>query len=199
MRTLPPGYAPAGELDLSSRLAEGGLLAAGLVVLLPTCWLVIAFVAWTRPEAGWPGSLIARTGSVDFAALVALTAVAVVLVHEGIHGVCFWVITRDRPRFGVTGLSAYAAAPDWFIPLAPYLVVGLAPVVLITVGAFALMLVVPAGALEALGLVLVLNAVGSVGDLFAVWWLVRGGARTSMVRDAGTTIAVYRPIVGHYI
>ncbi len=192
MRTLPLGYEPAAELDLADRRASVGLIVVGLVVLLPICWLAVRFVEWTRPEAGWPGSLIAWASSVEFAALVVVMTVAVVLIHEAIHGVCFWLVTRDRPRFGLSGLSAYAAAPEWFIPLAPYLVIGLAPVVAITAAAFALMLVVHVTLVPAVALVLVLNAVGSVGDLFAVWWLVRDGSVTSMVRDTGTTIAVYK-------
>jgi hypothetical protein len=192
VRALPAGYARTGTLDLSARGTAITLHVVGVALLLPMCWLVLAFVRWARPDAGWPESLIAWTGSPDFAAAVVGATLGVVLVHEAIHGICFWAITHERPYFGLSGLSAYAAAPDWYIPVAPYVVIGLAPLVVITTAAVVLMLVLPPSAIGAAGVVLVLNGIGSIGDLAAVTWLLRFRTDGPLACDEGTRIAVYQ-------
>src|SRR5262249_59765578 len=52
---------------------------------------------------------------------VLLACVLVPVVHEATHGVVFWALTRERPRFAFKVLYAYAVAPDWFLPSGPYL------------------------------------------------------------------------------
>ncbi len=192
VRAVPPSHAAAGELDLSRKGPAVGMLIAGLVLLLPLCWLLLVFVERLRPDAGWPGSLVVWASSTEFIVVVTVATVGAVLVHEAIHGICFWRVTRDRPRFGLSGLSAYAAAPDWYIPLGRYAVIGLAPVAVITSAMLAAMLVLPPTAIGAAGVALVLNGVGSIGDLFAVWWLLRFRSAGSLVCDRGTTIDVYQ-------
>jgi len=74
---------------------------------------------------------------------ILLALVAVLLLHELVHGAFFWLITRSRPRFGLQITYAYAAAPDCYIPRNPYLVVGLSPLVLITLAGIVMLPLIP--------------------------------------------------------
>jgi hypothetical protein len=114
------------------------------------------------------------------------------VLHELIHGLFFWLFTRTRPAFGFKGAYAYAAAPGWYIPRSQYIIVGLAPLVLITLGGFALLVVVPAWLIPALLFVVVMNGAGAVGDIAVVGWLLVQ-PRATLVHDLGDAVAIYRP------
>jgi hypothetical protein len=60
-------------------------------------------------------------------------SVLIIPLHELVHGLLFWVFTRRRPLFGLRlPFYAFAAAPvDVYLPRNPYLVVALAPLVLL--------------------------------------------------------------------
>jgi hypothetical protein len=98
--------------------------------------------------------------------------VLMALIHESIHGLFFWLVTRQRPAFGFRGPYAFAAAPSCLIPRDRYLVVGLAPLVLMSLIGLALLLVIPAEAIPVVALILVFNGAGSAGDIFVVAWLL---------------------------
>ena len=67
----------------------------------------------------------------------------VFVLHEAVHGLFFWLYTRDRPRFGFKGWYLYASAPGWYLSRNRFLVVGLSPLVTMTAAALGLAMVVP--------------------------------------------------------
>jgi hypothetical protein len=113
-------------------------------------------------------------------------------LHEIIHGVCFWLITRSFPKFGLGSAYAFAAAPGWYIPRNLYLMVGLAPLVVITVAGLALLPALPTNVLLVWWFVLTVNASGAVGDMFVVGWLLLHTSGT-LINDHGDRINVYAP------
>jgi hypothetical protein len=120
---------------------------------------------------------------------IALLALMVAL-HEGIHGLLFWRFTGARPTFGFKGLYAYAAAPDWYLPRNQHIVVALAPLLLITLGGLVLLAVLPEVALLPSIVFVALNAGGAVGDIVAVFWLLRADA-SALVQDTGDAVTVF--------
>jgi hypothetical protein len=192
-QTLPAGYVPSGSIDLENNQRAMLVLGiASIVALLLFGGLSLFMLGLLRPDVS--------TGSFSFGfveiiigivALVVLTFVMIVL-HELIHGLFFWLFTRTRPAFGFKGAYAYAAAPGWYIPRSQYIIVGLAPLVLITLGGFALLVVVPAWLIPALLFVVVMNGAGAVGDIAVVGWLLVQ-PRATLVHDLGDAVAIYRP------
>ena len=122
-------------------------------------------------------------------AVVVVTAVMIVL-HEAVHGVGFWIFTRTMPVFAFKGVYAYAAAPAWYLPKAQYLLVALAPLVVLSLLGVALMLVVPTGGFIILLLFLVSNASGAVGDLWVVGWLLRQPSKC-YANDRGDAVTLF--------
>lgn len=117
--------------------------------------------------------------------------VLVILLHELVHGLFFWWFTGKRPHFGAGAGYAYAAAPpDWYLPRRQYIIVALAPLGLITVMGLALLPFLPATAVIYLFVALLFNAVGSVGDLAVVGWLLRKPAQL-LVQDSGPAMTIY--------
>jgi hypothetical protein len=117
------------------------------------------------------------------------TAVAI-FVHELVHGAFFWLYSRSRPRFGFRGGYAYAAAPGWFFPRRQYLVIALAPLVLLSILGMVLVAIVPAGAIVAILFGLVANAAGAVGDMWIAFKVMRE-RRKIVVEDLGDGMNFY--------
>ena len=193
-QTLPEGYVAVKRLDLTSNMRALALLnLAGFLLLVPAGWLFLRALLWLRPAEAGRGFDIHVEGS--WQALVAvlwfLGIYAVLIVsHEAVHGVFFWMITRSRPAFGFKGLYAYACAPGWYISRNPYLVVSLAPLVVLSVAGVALFSVVPSGWLLPLLALLALNVGGAAGDMYVGAWLLTRPA-TCLAQDMGDVFFLF--------
>ncbi len=174
---------------LMNLLAAVGLfLYSGIALwvlwrLRPDAWVVVWIaMAWLAHWGPWVALLT-----------IVLLYTVMVVVHEALHGVGFWLFTRERPRFGLhLPSAAYAAAPDWLLTRHQHLIVGLAPLTVITLGGSILLAYLPPLLAAAALFIVVINATGSVGDLLMVAWLLRQ-PRDVLVQDTGSAITTYRP------
>lgn len=189
-KVLPDNYEPAAALDFScSRLALVVLSLGGVVVLVVAAMLLLAFLSVSRP--GVSLSFAASGWDLLLASMAALAVVALVaVVHELIHGVGFWLATREQPRYRFRGYYASAGAPAWYIPVSQYLPIGLAPIVVVTLVGLVLLRVVAPPVIPTVLLAVAFNAAGAVGDLAAVAWLATK-PRNSVVCDTGDRIELY--------
>jgi hypothetical protein len=188
VRTLPASYKPHATLDLSHDIrALIALNILGVLIFLGFGWMLLWLIPLLRPEP----SLAFNVTWVDMVIMLVALFLIVVL-HELVHGLFFWLFTRERPLFGFKGAYAYAAAPDWYIPRNHYLVVGLAPLVLLSLLGIALIPLVPAAALLPMLVVLSAHAGGASGDLFVVGWCLLQPA-SLLVRDVGDAMTLYIP------
>jgi hypothetical protein len=116
--------------------------------------------------------------------------VALIVVHELIHGAFFWLFTRSRPVFGLRGWYAFAAAPGWFLSRGQYLITTLAPFVLLSLLGMVMMAVLPVLIAAIVLILTVFNATSSVGDLWIAIRLV--GQRGNVVaEDLGDGVNFY--------
>ena len=191
---LPSGYRLRRSIDLRKQpglLLWLNLVGLGLLLLLAWLFFWLAAQMRTPVDPNLSSSGVLPAGWVTVLAIL-LALVAVLLLHELVHGAFFWLLTRSRPRFGLQITYAYAAAPDWYIPRNPYLVVGLSPLALITLVGVALMPVLPEAWVLPWVLALALNASGSVGDVYIIGWLLSQPGDT-LVNDHGDSIHFYLP------
>jgi hypothetical protein len=154
------------SLDLKKNKAVlWGMNLATLPLLFIFGWLFLTYLQLVRPV------ILTEIFSLPFKAiyfvisLVVLFAV-LILVHELVHGIFFWIFTHHRPSFGLRGWYAFASAPGWYIPRPRYLVIGLAPLVFLSVLGMLLLAVLPAPAVVLTLFAVTLNAASSVGDLW---------------------------------
>jgi hypothetical protein len=190
-KTLPVTYRHAQSIDLSqspSLVIWLNVIALLLFFLFGYAYLML--IAWMRPGVSFAfenSSLIANL------LVLLIVYIGVIVLHEIIHGLFFWIITGEKPRFGFRGAYAYAAAPDWYLPRGPYLVVGLSPLVLITLLGILLIPITPNGWLILLGVAVTANASGAVGDLAVVLWLLLKHPANLLLRDRGDAVDIYHP------
>jgi hypothetical protein len=187
-KTLPDAYMPYRTLHLAQWQITVATNVAGLVLLIIFGWLFMGVAAALHPRSFVMGlAMFGRTLTVvEFI----LTMLAVVILHEFIHAFFFWFFTRERPKIGFNLLYAYAAAPDWYFPRRQFLVIALAPFLLITIVGLVLMPWANFMAIPRLVLALTVNAAGAVGDLIVAVWLFSQSA-IAFVRDQGATITSY--------
>ena len=189
-QTLPENYQPFARLNIEDKRTQLILNIAGLVLLAV---FGVFFFLW-----------MAAFHSADFAAgiqfnlqigqfLAAILALIIVLVlHEGIHGLAYWLLAGVRPVFAFKGAYAYAAAPGWYVARGPYLAIGLAPLVLLSLAGMLALAVAPLSWLAVIYFAVVMNAAGAVGDLWVAVLLLRA-PRGCLALDSGEEIQLFAP------
>ena len=160
--SLPEGYAEVGRWDLTQ---IPRWLIALLVVLSLVAMVVTANVALAIEQLKSGAAEI----SLDLGSML-LGLVAGLVLHELAHAVAFLALGA-RPKFGAKlrtklGPVLYAAAPGSYLTRAGYLIVGLAPLLGLTVVLMAVIAVAPSDSLiaEAAFFAAVLSVGGSAGD-----------------------------------
>ncbi len=194
MQTLPANYRLASAISMKDQRLLIKLNIAGFFLLILFGWLFSAAAFWLRPNeaaASLTFEFSGAGGLLTVLVVLIITFVTIVL-HEGIHGLAFMIFAKVRPTFGFRWVYAFAAAPGYFIPRNRYLPVALAPLVVISLLGVALMAVVPAQWLTAILLACVVNASGSVADLWVVWLLLRLPPK-ALASDLGEAIELYVP------
>jgi hypothetical protein len=120
-----------------------------------------------------------------------LDVIALILLHEGVHGICFWLITKKKPIFSIGPGYAAAAAPHSFMAKKPYLVTALSPLIVLTVIGLLLVPLAAPGWLFYLGLFIVMNISGAVGDLWVAGKILLR-REPLLVQDFGDRVIVYQ-------
>jgi hypothetical protein len=192
--TLPSGYRSSRTITFSHN--PGLLIGLNLagVVLFVAFGLLFLFLAgflspaFTRSESG----TVSGWGLVLIPVVLIGSVLFTLIVHELTHGLFFWIFTRKRPTFGFKGFYAYAAAPEFYIPRNQFILIGLAPFVVMSLVGIALLPFTSLGVALTIVLILTMNAAGAVGDFYAVGVLLTRPS-TTLIRDFGDGMACYQP------
>lgn len=193
--SLPAGYVKRGTVNITKSPGLFILLnLLGVVVLLAAGALFVQIGYALRPDDMDALLLDLASGFNLLPSLLILLAILLVMVvvHEAIHGFFFWLYTRARPAFGVGAGYAYAAAPGWYLPRDQYLLVGISPLLVISLVGVLLLALVPSALLLPVLALIIVNASGAVGDLAVVAWLLTL-PRESLASDDGDAVTVYVP------
>jgi hypothetical protein len=198
-KTLPDGYQAYATIALAKnwRLLLS-LSLAGVALVFGFGWLVVRIGVLLRPDVATLLPVVATAGHGGISLTLHLVwlpemlaaFVLVPVLHEATHGVVFWLFTRERPRFAYRIVNAYTAAPQWYLPRGAYLLVGLAPLLVLSLLGVAALAGAPLSVVPGVIAGLVLNAAGAVGDIAVSCWLIVQPA-TLLARDAGDAVTLY--------
>lgn len=188
VKTLPPNYQPRYTLDLKENFRVAlSLNVAVLFMFFVWGYFFVRIATILRPSA-WFGEQD-FLGGIDLIYVVVVFIIMVVL-HEGIHGLFFWLFTKERPHFGFKLLYAYAAAPEWYIPRNKYIWIGLSPLVLVSIVGSTLFPWISIDWLPSLILFLTINAAGSMGDAFIIL-VTLFHPKNVFIQDLGDSFTIY--------
>jgi hypothetical protein len=176
-----PGYVQVAY----ERLDMGRMTVVGFVLIPVWSFLFVGAISLLGGRSSF--SFHANIWTLLIGAFVALIAVPV--LHELVHGVVGW-ICGARPAYGIGPGFAYTTFRE---PLTrgPYLAIGLAPLVVLSIVAvvFAARWDMGAGWLLFFAVV---NAAGAIGDLWMSWTILRQPP-SSIFFDLADGFAVLAP------
>jgi len=201
---LPPNYSKYTILEPSRKpkFVIGAVLT-GILLLLIVGWLLVLLTDTLRPAAldGMRLRDILGSTSDGFSLVIppalfrnfGLALIAVMIFHELVHGLFYWLFSNRRPRFGFQGIFPYAAAPSGvYFPRNQFLIVGLSPLVLLTIVGLLLMMIAPIALVPFLLFFVAINASGAAGDLIMVLQLMKFSPNTWM-EDSDSGAIIYGP------
>lgn len=175
---LPDSYEEILAVDFQNNiklalLANG--MALGIMVVLLAIGTIFAplhtlFYSWNM--------MIMGIGTVVYLAL-----------HELVHGICMKCFGSRTVKYGVAGLYAYAGSQDYF-GKRPYLVIALAPVVLLGCVLLVLTAVVDSQYFWGVYFVQIANLSSAAGDLYITYRFSKL-PQDILVQDAGVSMVVY--------
>ena len=157
-------------------------------------WLfarIIIYVSITNPFPNGFWGLFTSYSVVDWIALPISIAIMLVF-HELVHGMFFWLFTQERPKFALKSGYAFAAAPDWYLPRSEYILVGISPLVVISILSIVFAALLPLHLASYLLFVATFNAAGALGDMIVVAWVLRQ-PDTTFIMDHGDKFLSFTP------
>ncbi|MBE0671063.1 MAG: DUF3267 domain-containing protein [Anaerolineales bacterium] len=186
-QTLPDGYVQSAEINLKKDMRLAILLNIGaFITFIPMFYLLSRFIALVRPDIT-NFSVTITIGKV-FSAIGLV--VLVLIIHEIIHGLFFWIFSHGKPVFALRPLYAYAGAPTWFFPKRQYAITVLGPLVIIGAMGLLLLLLAPISWILMIAFLVALNTGGAVGDLFVFIRLLKCSPM-SFANDTGEVVTFF--------
>jgi hypothetical protein len=195
-RVLPLHYKSMGRMDIvkdTRLLIRMNIWGTALFIFSGLFFLQVP--GWLRPgEASTALSMTVSSlgGAIRLLALLIGVTALMIVVHEGTHGLFFWLFTRSRPVFTFHGYYASASAPGWYLPKNQFMLTTLAPFVLISAASVMLLAFVPPIWILPVVILATMNASGAIGDLMVAGWLARQPA-SCLAFDEGSAVTLFVP------
>lgn len=171
-RVLPESYSLYHHFDETKyKKARWVVIVLGLLVYVASFALFNSLAERLHPEYQPVERLhIELTFERLIILLRLLVPVAVIaILHEGIHVLCLWLLTRERPTFatfeGVGGVGV--RLPSWYLSRNAFLVANLAPVCSMTLAGLLLLPIVAHTGISLLVFCIALNLAGSITDVIS--------------------------------
>lgn len=195
-KQLPKNYQEILKLDLSqdrSTLLKLNLFGVALVFI---SGLIFSSILFCLRSGDTVEALLIASGGGTQGRLFLLVGIIIafillVVVHEAVHGLCFWLITHEKPAFGFRGGYAFAAAPNWYLPRAHYLLTCLAPLLILTPLGTIILLNAPSTWIIPTLFFLSMHTGGAAGDLYVAAILLSLPGDL-MARDEGDIFTLYQ-------
>jgi hypothetical protein len=191
-RTLPEHYALVWELDIKNGTRLNIILQiAGLGWMLLAGVLLTGCVTWIRPNLWQAFAVAGGLPALAVLGLLLLNMIITISLHELVHGLFFWLFSKHPVQFGLGPGYAYAGMPGWFFPRDLYLVIGLAPLILLSGLGLIACAFIPLSWLAALLTGMIINAGGAIGDMYVCMRICREDPQV-LIKDTGDGFQVYR-------
>lgn len=183
MTSLPNGYREVRRVDLMRNRREA--------VLVNLFAFLIAGLVGALGFVFCPPFHEIEIGIHTIVSMIVITigTVLYMILHELIHGVFMKAFSGKKPRYGFTGLYAFAGS-DALFNRTQYLIIAFAPVVLLGLVLAVLTAAFYETAFWDLYIIQIVNLSGAAGD-FYVGFLIARSRNDVLVRDSGTDMSFY--------
>lgn len=181
---LPDGYKEILKIDLQKNIK--------LAVLVNVLALIIGVVMLTPLLSENIRATVFKSAfESSFTKLIAMIVgmVAYLILHELIHGIFMKKFSGVKPKYGFTGLYAYAGSTAYFNRKC-YIIIALAPIVIWGIVLLILQFAVPHSWAWIVYCIQVINISGAAGDIYVTCKMSRLPADI-LVNDVGVSMTVY--------
>lgn len=182
---LPDGYDLYSVIDLKTNKKDNLFVTIGSVVIMAVMFIAAYFTkgVYILASIGWVkiiiNIVIAFVGSVVY-----------IFLHEATHAAFFKIFdTKCRLRFGFKAAMAYCAS-DGYYKKAPYLVIGLSPLIIWTPILLIPCLLVPSAYFWGVFFIQIFNISGASGDLYVAVKILTS-PKKALILDNGTDMEIY--------
>ena len=124
-----------------------------------------------------------------FSGIFLIGLLLLLVIHEFIHAILFYLFTGDKPVYGFKGVYGYAGSPDWYLRKSYYFIVGLSPFIIISVSGIIILLLIPAEYSSIIVLLLTTHAAGCIGDIWVSIKLT-GRPEETYINDSGISLVI---------
>jgi hypothetical protein len=160
----PAGYQPAREMATGSMAKR---LALAFIWVVPLLWVSLQF--WIAITTLWGTPFV---GDLDWVLFVGVT-IAVTLLHEAIHALVAVFYSCGVSTGVVLPWAAYIRPSGGFLSRQVRILISLAPLVVISLGAGLVLFNADGWLATVAFLALVTNTLGAVDDIRSVWYLLK--------------------------
>ncbi len=178
---LPRGYEEIYQMDLQNNKQQMFLVNA-LALLIVAAMAAPLFIGKNR-------ELLLEFFHLSRMAAFFVGVIVYLLLHELVHGIFMHRFGRLKPKYGFTGMYAYAGSEAYFCRR-HYIIIGLSPIVIWGVVLAVLQITVPASWALTVYWIQITNISGAAGDLYVTWKMLRMPPDI-LVRDSGVAMTVY--------
>lgn len=184
-RILPEQYRLAEKVSMLKNVKL--LVGMNAVALVMLAAFVVGLLAGYAPAFS---KGITFTITIIPLLITVLGIVGVLVLHELVHGIFIRFFTKTKVTYGFHGSVASAGSPDFFFRKGEYLIVALAPFLIINLALAAALPFMHGTAFVIAYCVLAFHFTGCVGDLYMVFKLCKYKPDT-LIRDSGPEIELY--------
>jgi hypothetical protein len=121
--------------------------------------------------------------------IILVLLIVYVVLHEAVHGIVIYIFTKKKPKFGFTGLYAYAGS-DAFFNKKQYVIIALAPIIVWGLVLLLLNIILPFRIFWIIYFIQVNNISGAVGDLYITHYIKKMSPEI-LIQDTGIEVAIY--------
>lgn len=178
-KTLPENYRLAEKISI----ATDKKLAIGLNVtgfLVTVALLIFFFAIFIADEDGTFSFTIGLLPIL----VVIIGAIAVVVIHELVHGIFIKHYTKEPVKYAFHGFAASAGSPDHYFGKKEYIIIALAPFIIVNAALIAALFSLHGTWFAVMYFVFAIHFTGCIADLYMVWKLRHFGPDT-LIRDVG--------------
>jgi hypothetical protein len=191
---LPEDYEEVYHLSILDTEKVLWLNVMSIALVIP---FVLGVIAWEDIVQSLRGAYDVQTQIPSL--LLIVLVIAVLPFHEWLHGIAIrWA--GHRPRYGMKGVRLgpvtipyvlFATADGVYFPRNPFIIIALTPMVVITLLGMAAMWFLPDYMAGMIGLAIIINGAGAVGDVWMTAVALRYPPDQTLVEDQEDSIRVY--------
>lgn len=186
MLDLPTGYQEILKIDMKTNkklMLRISLISLLFAVIMVVCASFFVPLSHLLEKTDTLNSLIKK-----FVVLIVLMVVYTVL-HELVHGIFMKIFSGTKVKYGFKGLYAYAGSSAYFNKTS-YIIIALAPVVILGVVLIVLNCIVPISWFWVVYFLQVTNITGASGDIYVTYKMAQMPSDI-LVNDIGDAMTVY--------